>query len=147
MKKTIAEKWVKALRSKKYRQGQMALKTKSSRGTVRHCCLGVLCELYQKDRRAKKLPPLPTENIPEAEIDKDSQPQCPPRGCVFTFGDDTIELPHRVVKWAGMVSNGGNFHEPFIFEGESVDNLIYLNDCGCKFEQIAQVIEDRVKEL
>lgn len=40
MKKEIADMWVEALRSGKYRQGQGGLR--SSRG---YCCLGVLCDL------------------------------------------------------------------------------------------------------
>jgi len=44
MKKSLMNKWVKALRSDKYIQGTSELKTKSD-GTVSHCCLGVLCEV------------------------------------------------------------------------------------------------------
>ena len=55
MKAEIAKKWVKALRSGRYQQGKQALKVKSKRGITRHCCLGVLCELYQNAHRGKKL--------------------------------------------------------------------------------------------
>jgi hypothetical protein len=53
VKKTIMQKWVKALRSGKYKQAQELLR-KVDRETgevVGHCCLGVLCDLYRKEKR------------------------------------------------------------------------------------------------
>lgn len=44
MKKEVAEIWVQALRSGKYKQGQGALRTGDA-----YCCLGVLCDLYNSD--------------------------------------------------------------------------------------------------
>ncbi len=46
MKKNIATKWVKALRSGKYKQGYGRLHDPESNG---YCCLGVLCKIYEKD--------------------------------------------------------------------------------------------------
>jgi hypothetical protein len=43
MKKEVAEKWVKALRSGDYKQGRGSLK-----GRGRYCCLGVLCDLSEQ---------------------------------------------------------------------------------------------------
>ena len=43
MNKTIKKKWLAALRSDKFTQGEGSLK-RTQDGTVRHCCLGVLCE-------------------------------------------------------------------------------------------------------
>ena len=43
MKKEIADKWVEALRSGKYKQGKSALKKDDS-----FCCLGVLCDIIGK---------------------------------------------------------------------------------------------------
>lgn len=40
MKKEIADKWVTALRSGKYKQGRFTLKKGDT-----YCCLGVLCEI------------------------------------------------------------------------------------------------------
>lgn len=42
MKKSIADKWVRALRSGKYKQGVWMLKSLD-----RFCCLGVLCEIQK----------------------------------------------------------------------------------------------------
>jgi hypothetical protein len=44
MRKEIAESWVKALRSDKYRQGDGYLKKHDEDGN-QFCCLGVLCEV------------------------------------------------------------------------------------------------------
>jgi hypothetical protein len=41
MKKDIASKWVKALRSGKFKQGRVLLKNRNKE----YCCLGVLCEI------------------------------------------------------------------------------------------------------
>ncbi len=46
MKKNIATKWVKALRSGKYKQGYLKLHDNKTGG---YCCLGVLCKMYEKD--------------------------------------------------------------------------------------------------
>jgi hypothetical protein len=45
MKAEIKDKWVKALRSKKYKQAEGALRE----GTSHFCCLGVLCDIYRKE--------------------------------------------------------------------------------------------------
>ena len=44
MEKRIAEKWVNALRSGKYKQGKNTLKQVRSDEEVTYCCLGVLAE-------------------------------------------------------------------------------------------------------
>lgn len=45
MKKQIADKWVKALRSGEYEQGKSQLRNKFDNT---YCCLGVLCEISKK---------------------------------------------------------------------------------------------------
>jgi len=49
VKKSIADKWIKALRSGKYKQTKGKLK-----GKVGYCCLGVLCEISGKDEFKSK---------------------------------------------------------------------------------------------
>lgn len=145
MKKAIAEKWVKALRSKKYLQGKKLLKYKSPRGVVRHCCLGVLCELYQQDRRAKKMKPLKTTRfvaVPSAiscDVPRNS------KICEFDINYGT--LPHRVMKWAGMRTEDGDLGDIEYFNGEEYHDLVALNDGGASFTEIADVIETNVKSL
>lgn len=48
MTKKLIEKWVKALRSGKYKQGQMELRNPV---TDSYCCLGVLCEVAGLPRK------------------------------------------------------------------------------------------------
>lgn len=44
MKKSVMQKWVKALRSGKYKQGKHQLRDSDNN----YCCLGVLCEISGK---------------------------------------------------------------------------------------------------
>lgn len=45
MEKALKEKWLKALRSGRYKQTRKALKRQSENGDCRYCCLGVLCDV------------------------------------------------------------------------------------------------------
>lgn len=47
--KELKEKWVKALRSGEYKQGQGELRS----GIHHFCCLGVLCDVYDKSNWEK----------------------------------------------------------------------------------------------
>jgi len=66
MFKEVMKKWVKALRSGKFKQGQGTLKQFNSRGVAQHCCLGVLCELYNDSMRKSK-----KKTLPEKVYDND----------------------------------------------------------------------------
>jgi hypothetical protein len=127
MNKEIAKKWVKALRSGKYKQGQAVLHgTKGGKDT--HCCLGVLCDLYQQDRRSKKKKMLNVDYY---------------WGGVTYDGAET-DLPDAVLKWAGMKTNDGTWD---IEDGE-ISNLVYLNDDKrSSFNKIASIIEKNVENL
>lgn len=136
MNKEIATRWVKALRSGKYKQGKNALKYKTARGAVRHCCLGVLCELYNQDKKRKQKPTISVK--PAAPYSADL-----PDGCsVYAFAGNSTTLPTKVMQWAGMHSNAGEIADEF--EDES---LAEINDDGYSFKKIAQIIEDRVDDL
>ena len=54
MKKTIMNKWVKALRSGKYSQCKENLCTIDTEGNSSYCCLGVLTQLYLDERKKQK---------------------------------------------------------------------------------------------
>jgi hypothetical protein len=45
MEKKQAMKWVKALRSGKFKQGKQQLRSENDKGGCKHCCLGVLAEI------------------------------------------------------------------------------------------------------
>jgi hypothetical protein len=50
MNKVIKKKWLKALRSKEYKQGYSQLRTKDNR----YCCLGVLCDILPGNEWARE---------------------------------------------------------------------------------------------
>lgn len=48
MDKKIKAKWVEALRSGKYQQGKLSLRT-TTKAADKFCCLGVLCDVVQPE--------------------------------------------------------------------------------------------------
>ncbi len=119
------KKWVKALRSGKYKQGQGLLKQKDHNNVIRHCCLGVLCELYNEDTKEKKKKKL-TE-----EVDDDYG------ACIFN--EEVDYLPEIVKDWAGLTDNTG-YIGPF-------ESLAALNDDGKTFKTISYIIEKEWENL
>ena len=124
MKKEIATKWVEALRSGKYSQGKNYLKRTVGDNTT-HCCLGVLCELYNE---------LNEEKIEESSMwlgeisDKDN---------IHTFDGATGALSLIVQKWAGVK----------IIVGCMGISLPEMNDSGSSFFEIADFIENNTENL
>jgi hypothetical protein len=143
MKKEIAQKWVKALRSGKYKQGQKALKY-HNKGVTRHCCLGVLCELYQQDKKQKQQKPLKTTEV--TPQDACLFLELSPRGRAVQFANDSTELPPSVARWAGLHTHDGAFIEP-VKGFRRIRSLAGLNDDGATFKKIADVIEQKCEEL
>lgn len=124
MKKSVAMKWVKALRSGKYKQGEGALKrTSRLDGNDMHCCLGVLCDISKQGEWSQK---------PDSFGYTDYH-------CINDSSDITIPLD--VKKWAGMKSEEGE-------RGGKKSKLVKLNDdSGYTFKQIANIIEKEWKDL
>lgn len=130
MKREIAQRWVQALRSKKFTQahGRLHRVHPDSWGKAGYCCLGVLCELARED------------GVVEADVHNVP-------GAYGTYGttDDfsnnwsTVGLPKAVMDWSGMKSDGGRIG------GDG--SLAGLNDTGKNFEEIADVIEREVERL
>lgn len=128
MKKNIAKLWTAALRSGDYKQGRNALHTINKHNEETFCCLGVLCDLYQKDRRKKKKKGL--------FVDKISPSVC------IRYNDHAGSLPLEVMHWAGISSSTGRVSDPSYY------SLAYLNDrLGYDFYNIAKFIEDNVETL
>jgi hypothetical protein len=114
MKQEVMKIWVDALRSGEYTQGKGCLKSISGN----HCCLGVLCELYDKNNE---------EKLAKLEVE----------GRVF-FNENSRLTPMKVVNWAGLHFSDGSI------QGESLANL---NDRGSSFQEIADLIEQNVERL
>lgn len=122
MNKKIAKKWSKALRSRKYKKGQGYLCQVDDNGNTTHCCLGVLCELYQ-------------EEIGDLDIDRTN--------AIHVFSDCYMELPLKVRKWAEIKSGQG------IIDSKN-ETLADLNDdCNTvrPFNKIANIIDNHWEEL
>lgn len=119
MKLDVAKKWVKALRSGKYKQGRGALCEDE-----KYCCLGVLCEVAIKDGvKLKK---------EDSEYSK---------GYISYSGYGST-LPPKVLKYADMKKDApvGIIEDHLATDLE--DELIYLNDTQkYSFKKIADFIE------
>jgi len=117
-----AKKWVKALRSGKYKQGKNSLRVDGT-----YCCLGVACDLYAKETGLGKW-----------EFYEDV--------CLgFLIGSNLEEttLPHEVKKWLGLRDCCGLF----IKDGKT-DYLTELNDArDYTFKEIADLVESEPEWL
>lgn len=117
----ILKKWVRALRSKKYKQGQYKLKTLN--GEPKYCCLAVLCDLHAKA----------TGNTWEDGHHRGS------------YLGNAYVLPRKVMRWAGLKSD-----DPVLFiKGTKREQITAtcLNDHDCEsFPAIATHIEQAQKK-
>lgn len=84
MLNSVAKRWVKALRSRKYRQGKKFLANDG-----KYCCLGVLCDLAVKSKIISE----PQKNY-----------------TYLVFESEEAVLPESVRKWVGLRDNEGHFH-------------------------------------
>ncbi len=117
MNQEIAEQWVAALRSGKYKQNRASLR----RGD-KFCCLGVLCNLHAIAH-------------PEVAAQQKSRR--------YYLGEGTY-LPKQVQQWAGMrTKDGADLASAF----SPTTSLAALNDCGQSFTQLAKTIEENVDAL
>lgn len=122
MNPEVKAKWIAALRSGDYVQGQGALR----RGD-KYCCLGVLCDLKLREDGQEWFhrPGISTYEIRVEGED----PYC-----------ENAELPDYIQEWAGLENAVGWFTKSI----GDYDSLIGLNDdAHYTFEQIADVIEEQ----
>jgi len=123
MNKDIAEKWAEALRSGEYEQGTSALCMDN-----KHCCLGVLCEVYKKEAGDGQW----TEAGGTAAL-------------MFNTikGGDTQLPPNAVYNWAGM-----NDSNPVVRYEGLFTHFTHLNDKSLlTFDEIAEIIEKSYESL
>lgn len=145
MKKRVLTKWLKALRSGKYKQGRGALCQIDKKGNESFCCLGVLCDMYNKEQKRNKKKGLKVKKLDRDHWmvgDLSSKPSF-----VCSYNDCDGTLPTAVIKWAGFRSEN---HDG-TFDSWDVPELITLNDGSDKkygdgtkarsFKQIADIIE------
>ena len=115
MNPQVKEKWVNALRSGDYKQTTGNLYEPG----VGYCCLGVLTDLYLKEKGL------------EWDTTKSST------GWVC-FEDEFEFLPESVMQWAGLKDNRGTYDN--VIESPALTDL---NDNGISFNEIADVIESK----
>ena len=140
MNKTIAMKWVKALRSGKYKQGEAYLCQITSKGK-KHCCLGVLTEMYQAEQKAKKKKALPTK---VGKIYHDASFDVVKYG----GGEYAAEgLPVAVRRWAGIEGRLGELFDVGLDGVGVYESLSRMNDEGHSFKKIANFIEKNYENL
>ena len=130
------KKWVKALRSGKYKQGRGVLKHNRENKTF-HCCLGVLCEIYNDQMRQNKKKTLSIEI----------------QNGIYHFNKNPADLPTIVKKWAGLETSTADFTENMGRTTLATASLKYISlaeindDHGYSFKKIANIIEKNWENL
>lgn len=117
MKANIKKRWIKALRSGKYKQGKGRLRNEKDE----FCCLGVFCDITKDETGGKW--------GKKGYFGKQG-----------TRGDD-CGLPPFVTRFLGMDLNGYTFPKYYTAKGRKERSLIGLNDSGASFKQIANIID------
>lgn len=119
--------WINALLSGEYRQGRKTLRHETD-GAVRHCCLGVLCEIAEQAGVVYSEPLLiGDDDTPRTQFVATGDPEDRQSGI----------LPDAVQEWAGVANSNGSFWSSVYRQGSLTD----LNDTGASFKEIAEYIE------
>jgi hypothetical protein len=121
----IRKLWAEALRSGQYKQGNNYLKYERE-GETYHCCLGVLCEVYQKETNQSIVTNSDTLNL-------DGIPRK-----VYWFDHRNAFLPRVVTEWAGLSE-----FDPHLGPPENIkSNATFWNDDNkATFDEIADLVE------
>lgn len=132
MKKKYMELWVKALNSGKFKQGEGALKKKVSGSNVAEfCCLGVLCDIVQKEVGGEWIGANGNSEAFATQLDE--------------RGDF---LPAEVMDLVGMKSEDGEYTGVVIGPNEDeILSLASLNDSHYSFKEIAKIIKRKWRSL
>lgn len=120
MNPEIKTKWLSALRSGEYSQGERVLRDKDNN----YCCLGVLCDIAIKEN---------------PELAKWEKSTCDINGnevyrVIDSLGYEAYVLNPGVLEWSGLTENN-----PKVNGAEG--SLAELNDQGHTFKEIADIIE------
>jgi len=125
MKQDVKDRWVAALRSGEYEQATKKLR-KPGAEKDSFCCLGVLCELAVQDEVINP--------VIQNRHDRN-----------YYYGGQHSVLPPDVVRWAEL-PNDNPMVEYELFGPDRAQHysLAELNDNGCGFGKIADVIEEQL---
>lgn len=119
MNSEIKAKWINALRvDPQYIQDPNGGRLKTKNG---YCCLGVLCDLYVKEK-----------GIEWTNVDDDK----------FSLDGMNDFLPPSVLEWAGMNNSNPGVEVTDDEDGHNYDKtLAEMNDDGFSFDTLADLIE------
>ena len=114
MKKEIADKWIKALRSGKYKQGRGRLNYHDKE----LCCLGVLCEVALSEG---------------LDISKELETDADGTLSVYSYDENPHYLPESIIKWADI--------KPCDNDRSFLAEMVSMNDDqDSTFHEIAELI-------
>jgi hypothetical protein len=130
MNSQVKEKWIAALRSGKYDQGSEKLRSHQG-----YCCLGVLCDLYSKEKN--------TEWKFNGEYEESPLPMD-----YWYFDGESEFLPESVREWAGFSIASPQVRVEVTEDDEDEwfdnDDIANLNDSGYSFTELANIIEKQL---
>jgi hypothetical protein len=143
------ERWVTNLRNGVYQQGQgflrqeVSMNQKTGQGIIKHCCLGVLAEMYLEQNTAQLTLVRAPSTTPGKHIwqFKELNPSAETEAAGLTT---TIACLPEVVGEALNLSGTGLVCSVIDTHRASechLMSLAALNDCGVSFAKIADVIE------
>ncbi len=126
MNQEIKEIWCDALTSGSYQQGKGALRKDDN-----FCCLGVLCDLYIRDIGKGHWSTYGTFYDNTTEFDD--------------YRQSATELTTKVMEWAGLIGCDPHVIYNTDEDGREVyETLAHLNDTGKTFQEIAQIIREKL---
>ncbi|NJO64367.1 MAG: hypothetical protein HC836_41225 [Richelia sp. RM2_1_2] len=132
MNQEVKKRWVEALRSGKYKQGEQCLTQIDDDGQRLYCCLGVLCDLAAKE--------LPDLEKGEKEVHLEMRGK-PVKAVMYGTENEVSILPRKVIEWAGLSDPNPRVKT----NNENKFMLSELNDSmKYKFNQIADLIEKQL---
>lgn len=131
MNPRVRELWLAALRSGTYLQGQSKLAWVEPNGQVRHCCLGVLCEVARLD------------GVPLTVTEHEGGVTLPANYRRYDGADNF--LPEVVQVWAGFDKHDLILAGDVLVDGrDDGTTLSSLNDAGSTFDEIADLVEEQL---
>lgn len=130
MNAKIKQNWIDALRSGNYPQATARLRTLKG-----FCCLGVLCDLYQKEHPNKCDWNLSCRGKCYDFVNYDT----PDYDTPDNITEDSLYLPEEVMLWADLDDDN-----PAIVFNSSHLQLSDVNDMGTSFKEIANLIENQL---
>lgn len=124
--------WIRALRSGRFEQGTGVLHQDGK--DDRYCCLGVACVVYNEHHRSNRLE-VTTEDYNDQPLDE------------IEYDGETEMLPDRVRDWLGLGDKSGSHRYPNVHGVLDYEELTTMNDDGVTFDEIADRIASRPREL